>query len=125
MIIGDGDIASALPDRADRTFFASGVSNSREAREYQYQMEIDLLMSQNKDRQLIYFSTLSIFYTDTRYAKHKRFMERLIKKHFPHYCILRLGNITWGKNPNTLINAMFLKHVKGKPLRLEMSTDIL
>ena len=104
MIVGDGDIASVIPDRADRTYFASGVSNSKEAREYQYKMEMDLLLSQNKDKKLIYFSSLSIFYANNRYTQHKLFMERLIKNHFDRYCIFRLGNITWGSNPNTIIN---------------------
>ena len=31
-------------------------------------------------------------------------MEDLVKSNFKHYTIVRLGNITWGKNPNTLIN---------------------
>lgn len=113
MIIGDGDIASVIPDRVDRTYFASGVSNSKETREYQYKMEADLLLSQNKDRKLVYFSTLAIFYSDTRYTQHKRYMESLIRKYFKSYCIFRLGNITWGTNPNTIIN--YLKaHKKAK-----------
>jgi hypothetical protein len=31
-------------------------------------------------------------------------MEATVKKFSPRYCIVRLGNITWGKNPHTLIN---------------------
>lgn len=31
-------------------------------------------------------------------------MESTIKKEFPHYTIVRIGNITWGTNPHTLIN---------------------
>ena len=31
-------------------------------------------------------------------------MEKLVKKNFKHYTIIRMGNITWGKNPHTLIN---------------------
>ena len=116
MIIGDGDIASAIRDRADRVYFASGVSNSQETREYQYKMEADLLLSQPKDKRLVYFSSLSIFYADTRYAQHKRYMERLVKLNFPNYCIVRLGNITWGKNPHTLINAMRKQLLKGESL---------
>lgn len=30
-------------------------------------------------------------------------MEKAVKN-FPQYTIIRLGNITWGDNPNTLIN---------------------
>ena len=106
MIIGHGDIASALTDREDRLYFASGVSNSQETRETEYQREIDLLMQQDKWRHIVYFSSLSIFYTDTRYAQHKKQIEKLIKKNFGHYTIVRIGNITWGVNPHTLINYM-------------------
>lgn len=113
MIIGHGDIASVLSDRTDWIYFASGVSNSQEKRESQYQREIDLLMRQDKDKHLVYFSSLCIFYTNNRYAKHKRHMEDLTKKTFKHYTILRLGNITWGNNPHTLINH-FKNQIKNK-----------
>src|SRR4029077_11085960 len=104
MIIGDGDIASALTDREDRLYFASGVSNSQEKRRSEYEREKKLLLSQDRHRHLVYFSSLSIFYTDTLYAQHKRRMESIIRKRFPHYTIVRLGNITWGTNPHTIIN---------------------
>ncbi len=104
MIVGNGDIASVLPLREDLLFFASGVSNSQEDREEEYQREIDLLLEQPKDKRLVYFSSLSIFYLNNRYQNHKKDMETMIKENFPKYCILRLGNISWGDNPHTLIN---------------------
>lgn len=104
MIIGHGDIASVLKDREDRVYFASGVSNSQEIRESEYEREIDLLSHQDPVRHLVYFSSLCVFYSDTRYAQHKRLMEDFVKEWFPHYTIMRLGNITWGENPHTLIN---------------------
>src|SRR3990167_2952948 len=104
MIVGHGDIASALQDDPGRLYFASGVSNSLETREYEYQREKDLLLAQNRSQRLVYFSSLSIFYGNTRYIQHKREMEGLVKENFPKYCIIRLGNITWGSNPYTLIN---------------------
>jgi hypothetical protein len=106
MIIGHGDVAGVLKDREDRLYFASGVSNSSETRESEYERAIALLMKQDKWRHIVYFSSLSIFYTDTRYAQHKRQMEKLVKKNFGHYTIIRLGNISWGVNPHTLINYM-------------------
>ena len=48
MIIGHGDIASALSNRKDRLYFASGVSNSSEIRESEYRREINLLLKQNR-----------------------------------------------------------------------------
>lgn len=104
MIVGHGDIASVLTDREDRLFFASGVSNSQETRKSEYEREKKLLLSQDKYRHIVYFSSLSVFYTDTLYAQHKLRMEKLIKENFKHYTIIRIGNIDWGTNPNTLIN---------------------
>ena len=104
MIVGNGDIASVLTDREDRLYFVSGVSNSQETRKSEYEREKKLLLSQDKYRHIVYVSTLAVFYTDTLYAQHKLRMEKLIKENFKHYTIIRIGNIDWGTNPNTLIN---------------------
>jgi hypothetical protein len=104
MIIGRGDIASVLPERDDLCFFASGVSNSQEERELEYDREKSLLLDCNRNLHLVYFGSLSIFYSNSRYARHKKEMEKLVKDRFPQYTIIRIGNITWGSNPNTLIN---------------------
>lgn len=116
MVIGNGDIASVLPDRENRLYFASGVSNSKETRRSEYEREKQLLLSQDKHRHLVYFSSLSIFYTDTLYAQHKRRMEKLIKSRFRHYTIVRLGNITWGTNPHTIINFFKAQKSRGQTL---------
>ena len=111
-IVGHGDIAGVLTDRDDRIYLASGVSNSSEIRESEYRREEQLLFTllsdSNMKKRLVYFSSLCVFYSDTRYAKHKLTMEEWVRKLFPHYTIMRLGNIAWGENPNTLIN--FIKN---------------
>lgn len=104
MIIGNGDIASVLHDRADLLFFASGVSNSQETNEGAYQREIDLLMEQSVGAHIVYFSSLAVFYSMNRYSAHKQEMEVLVRERFVNHTIVRLGNITWGNNPHTLIN---------------------
>lgn len=104
MIVGTGDIASVLKDRPGFIWFASGVSNSQETREAEYGREIDLLMEQDKTKHLVYFSSLSIYYAEGRYQLHKRQMEEIIKSNWKKYTIVRLGNISFGTNPNTLIN---------------------
>jgi nucleoside-diphosphate-sugar epimerase len=104
MIIGSGDIASVLTDREDVIFFVSGVSNSKETRESEFEREKMLLYNTPKDKHLIYISTLSVYYQKTPYTEHKLEMERLISAYFPSFTIFRIGNITWGKNPNTFIN---------------------
>jgi len=107
-IIGHGDIAlvikEANKDKNNFTFFCSGVSNSQETRESEYQREVDLLLSQNRDKHLVYFSSLCIYYSNSIYALHKRFMEMTVKREFELYTIMRMGNIVWGNNPHTLIN---------------------
>lgn len=114
MIVGNGDVASVLKDREDRMYFASGVSNSQETRESEYMREIDLLLEQDRLRHIVYFSSLCVFYTDTRYAQHKRHMEELVKTRFVHWTIMRLGNIAWGNNPHTLINYFRNSFSEGK-----------
>lgn len=104
-VVGNGDIASILErTNKDVLFFASGVSNSKETRESEYQREKDLLLEQDTSKRLVYFSSIGILDGKTRYYDHKREMEQLVKENFQRYCIVRLGNITWGTNPNTLIN---------------------
>lgn len=125
MIIGNGDIAQALkllPKKTGRRnwiYFASGVSNSKEIRESEYQREKALLSKQNKLSHLVYFGSLALFYNpETRYAHHKKEMEELVKKHFKNYTIVRLGNITWGKNPHTLINYFRNQKKTGQKLKI-------
>lgn len=104
MIIGNGDIASVLPDRDDLLFFASGVSNSQETREEEFERELELLSKQDRKEHVVYFSSLSVFYANTPYTQHKLNVESAIKRAFRESTIIRIGNITWGTNPHTLIN---------------------
>jgi hypothetical protein len=120
-VIGNGDIASVLTEGVVggyKLFFASGVSNSKETRESEYRREIDLLLCQNRKKHIIYFSSFTAFYGKNRYSKHKRYMEALVKKNFPKYTIVRIGNITWGDNPNTLINDIRYKMENGIPVEI-------
>lgn len=108
MIVGNGDIASVLKDRSDFLFFASGVSNSQEDRESEFKKEKDLLFSfmdkiRDENLRVVYFGSLSVFYKDSPYTRHKKRMEQYVKS-FPNWNLIRLGNISWGKNPNTIIN---------------------
>lgn len=119
MIIGKGDIASVLPDRDDLIFFASGVSNSQETRTSEFSREKDLLFSLiDQHKKIVYFGSLSIFYADTPYTRHKRKMEQYIKM-FPEWCIIRIGNIDWGTNPHTIINHFREQKARGQPLDIQ------
>jgi hypothetical protein len=116
MIIGTGDLAQVLKtvDNDQFLFFASGVSNSQEKKESEYRREISLLLKQPRNYKLVYFSSLCVFYAKTRYAGHKKEMEELVKLEFPWYTIIRIGNISWGNNPHTLINFLRNKIKRGE-----------
>jgi hypothetical protein len=46
-------------------------------------------------------------------------MELFIKSNFENYNIIRIGNITWGNNPNTFINYIKNKIKKGEPVEIK------
>jgi hypothetical protein len=119
MVIGNGDIAKTIIegslDRDDVIFFASGVSNSKETSKAKFMREYELLAEHSKcGLHLVYFSSLSIYYSDTDYAAHKRMMEWEIQRLFKNFTIFRIGNISWGNNPYTIINYFKAQHVVGK-----------
>jgi hypothetical protein len=122
VIVGNGDIAKAISAHLnwpDWVWFASGVSNSQETGDAAYKREYDLLVEQPRDKHLVYFSSLSVLYSEGRYASHKRAMELSVKYIFSDYTIIRLGNITWGQNPHTLINHLRARHAAGLPLDVQ------
>ncbi|MBB4806605.1 nucleoside-diphosphate-sugar epimerase [Chryseobacterium defluvii] len=117
MIIGSGLIANSLKniDSEDMLYFASGVSNSLETRDSEFEREFSLLkqcIEEYDGKKLVYFSTLSIYdqsKQDSHYVLHKQELENYIKNNVEAYLILRVGNIVGnGGNPNTLFN--FLKN---------------
>ena len=121
MVIGNGLVANIFKDYSsdeDFIFFASGVSNSLEVREHEYDREFELLeriINENPFSTLVYFSTLSI--TDRSLAKnpyinHKIKIESFIEKNVKSYYIFRISNIIGNSNnPNTLIN-FFINSIK-------------
>jgi len=119
MIIGNGDIAKVLNDREGAIFFASGVSNSSEINQDEFDREFNLLLHDKRWLSTVfYFSTISIYYTDTPYTRHKKAMEQLVRSMWDNYNIIRIGNIDWGTNPNTFLNALRAKKAKGEPFEL-------
>ena len=121
MIIGRGDIASVLNDRDGAIFFVSGVSNSNETRESEFMREIELLDKQDKTKCIFYFSSITVddMSKNSQYLQHKRNMELLVKSNFENYNIIRIGNITWGSNPNTFINYIKKKKSKGETVEIK------
>ena len=118
VIIGGGDIASILNDRDGAIFFASGISNSSMVDPLDAWREYQLLINQPLDRCLFYFSTVSIYYKSNDYTTHKKIMEAAVRRWFTNYNIIRIGNIDWGTNPNTFLNALKAKKAKGEPFEI-------
>lgn len=102
-IVGNGDIASVLPDRMGITFLAAGLSNSKNVTFADFKREQEMI-SMYRNNHIVYFSSLCIYYSNSPYAKYKKDIEEYIKQTCDYYTIVRLGNITWGDNPNTIIN---------------------
>jgi hypothetical protein len=121
MIVGRGDIASVLNDRDGAIFFASGVSKSTETIESEFMKEIQLLDKQDRNKCIFYFSSIILddMSKNSQYLEHKRKMELLIKSNFKNYNIIRIGNITWGNNPNTFINYIKNKIKNGEYVEIK------
>lgn len=109
MIEGRGDIAKAILDREGFYFYCNGVSNRKPLDTPSEAKEIMEVINAPENLMLVYISTLSIYYSYSDYTEHKKKMESIIKKNFENYCILRIGNINWGTNPNTIINNLKYK----------------
>lgn len=118
MIYGSGDIASILTHKYGYNFFACGVSNRKPITDAECQRELNAILNTSKQGMFVYISTLSIYYADTPYTRHKLEMEQLIKDNKRDYAIVRVGNITWGNNPNTLINYLRNKIAKGEEYKV-------
>ncbi|SMP07340.1 NAD-dependent epimerase/dehydratase family protein [Chryseobacterium profundimaris] len=127
MIIGNGIMANALQsyDEENVIFFASGVSNSLEKEDSEFQRETSLLrsvISRNPGKNLIYFSTCSIYdptKSESPYVIHKLKVEKLITEICRKFIIFRVGNaVGRGGNPNTLINFLKNSILSGNKLML-------
>lgn len=46
-------------------------------------------------------------------------MEQCVKDYFEKYCIIRIGNIDWGTNPNTFLNYLRNKIKNGEPYEVK------
>lgn len=119
MIVGDGLIATgfeALKEKySNYIIFASGVSNSKETSDNEYNREKNLVLKtikENKNLKIIYFSSILVDITKNKYFKNKLEIENIIKTNSDNYIIFRIPQIV-GKNgnPKNLVN-----HIKNSIL---------
>jgi nucleoside-diphosphate-sugar epimerase len=107
MIIGRGLIAKAFEkynNNDNVIIFSSGVSNSLETRDVEFEREESLLKSNLLlDKKFIYFSTVSVVdgSLKTPYINHKIKMEKMISDNHSNYLIFRLP-IVIGNNANKI-----------------------
>ena len=116
MIIGKGLIAKAFEkynDNDNVIIFSSGVSNSLETRQSEFEREESLLKEYLiLNKKLIYFSTVSVVDGSLKssYVNHKIKMEKLISDNHSNYLIFRLP-IVIGSNANKIT---FFNSLKNK-----------
>lgn len=112
MIVGKGLVASAFEmtkeNYLDYIIFASGVSNSKENNDNEYNREKELIIEtikQNKGLKFIYFSSVSVNVDKNKYFEHKLKMENIIKEYTSNYIIFRIPQLVGRNgNPNNLVN---------------------
>jgi hypothetical protein len=95
--------------------FASGVSNSKETNNNDFNREIELIskvIDENKNLKFIYFSCVLVNIVDNDYFKHKLNVESIIKQKSNNYLIFRIPQIIGNAgNKNNLVN-YFKKSIK-------------
>jgi nucleoside-diphosphate-sugar epimerase len=125
-IIGRGLVGAAANQLKCRgaSVFASGVSNSGQVIQSEYDRELGLLarhLALGKGV-FVYFSTTSIQMGGVHkrcYADHKRACERVIETSGRPYLIARTGNLVGRThNRNTLFNYIYWKIKEGEPFDL-------
>ncbi|CAA6810224.1 MAG: Unknown protein [uncultured Sulfurovum sp.] len=114
MVIGTGLLGNTFQEYKHNNnilIFASGVSNSNETDEKNFEREKHLLLESildNQDKTLVYFSSCDVMYAQNinkNYYFHKLEMETLIQKNTKKYYIFRLPQIIGhSSNQNSLIN---------------------
>jgi len=131
MVIGKGLLAKAFKqyENDDEVIiFASGVSNSKEISESEFEREENLLKSiSNKDALLVYFGTCSVYDPTvqmSRYVRHKMHMERLVSLYFHKSIVFRLPIIVGHtNNPNTFFNFIKEQIEKGNSIPVHFSAS--
>ena len=121
-IIGKGFIAKNLLkinstiNQNGMIVYAAGISNSQTKSKKQFVKEIKLFKNftkKNYKSKIMYISTADVsnnLKNRTKYVKNKIKIEKIIKKNFNHFIILRIPQLI-GKssNKNTLINFFYNK----------------
>ena len=121
MIIGSGLMAIACNgiDREDVLFFASGVSDSSEKDDREFQREENMLFTNIEkyhNKVFIYFGAIG---GGELYLRHKYKMQSIILQKTNNFIILNLSQVVGhGGNANTLFNAFRKSLLKGEEIKV-------
>jgi len=125
MVVGNGMLASRFSNyiNDEKIIFASGVSNSKNSKEENFQRELSLLnkiIEDNPGKPIVYFSTCSIDDNDLKsspYVLHKIAAENLIQEKAEKFFIFRISNIAGvSNNPYTVLNYFIFNILQNHPL---------
>jgi nucleoside-diphosphate-sugar epimerase len=122
MVIGNGLISNSFNGyiyNKDYLIFASGVSNSKEDRDCEYEREYNLIKNYiNTNSKFIYFSTINN--GDSKYFLHKKNMENYIIDNSNNYLIFRLPNVVGdGGNINNIFNYLNKKIINDELIKVQ------
>jgi nucleoside-diphosphate-sugar epimerase len=125
MVFGNGLLASELKNDINLSshFFAAGVSDSVGASEEDYAREIIVLREWLKrlpGKKITYFSSFAAVSSDSRYAKHKRLVEEIIKNSCDKYNIIRLPQVVGISSNMTLVSFLVRSIIKGHELKIQL-----
>ncbi len=134
VIIGSGFLAkkfmkySKFIKNKNVIIYAAGISNSLEKNNRKLKKEINRFNNFIKLRQkkIVFISTCSVNDPSRRrnkYIKNKILIEKIIKKKFSNYLIIRLPEIVgFNENPHTLANFFYNKIINNKIFYLFKNT---
>jgi UDP-2-acetamido-2,6-beta-L-arabino-hexul-4-ose reductase len=104
MVIGNGSLATVFFDEFNSNdeilIFASGVSDSTENKEENFNREKNLLsetIKNNYEKKIVYFSSIFVGFKETKYYSHKLEMENLISTTCKNFLIIRLPQVVGEK----------------------------
>jgi len=112
MVVGKGSLGSIFFDEFHNNdevvIFASGVSDSTEDKEENFNREKKLLretIENNGEKKIVYFSSIFVGFKETKYYTHKLEMEDLISNTCKNFLIIRLPQVVGEKgNQKNIVN---------------------
>ena len=131
MIVGNGMISNKFKEYSnlleDVVIFASGVSDSSENNQENFIREKELLLKtieENKDKKIVYFSSVLVNFSEKPYYKHKLEMEKIIESNSISYIIYRLPQIIGGDgNKNNIVNHIKNSIINQTPISIYINAE--